>query len=152
MFVDDFCWLLRAEEADHMATSILATLVALGVPLSWKKTHLAEVNTWLVFVIHPNTPQVQMIATKHTLVLDVLELLIQNTAMTAKSIERALGRLQCGLPLDKKPHATILGLEDGGYFLRQTTKKVRLLALLMKEFTTPYRQLAQVPMVGMQRC
>ena len=58
-----------------------------------------------------------------------------------------------GMPLDKKPHATILGLEDGGYFLRQTTKKVRLLALLMKElFTTPYRQLAQVPMVGMQRC
>jgi hypothetical protein len=58
-----------------------------------------------------------------------------------------------GMPLDKKPHATILGLEDGGYFLRQTTKKLRLLALLMKElFTTPYRQLAQVPMVGMQRC
>jgi len=94
VFVDDFCWLLGAEEADHMATSILATLVALGVPLSWKKTDLAEVNTWLGFVIHPNIPQVQMIATKHTLVLDVLELLIQNAAMTAKSIERALGRLQ----------------------------------------------------------
>lgn len=56
VFVDDFCWLLRAEEADHMATSILATLVAL-VPLSWKKTHLAEVNTWLGFVIHPNRLQ-----------------------------------------------------------------------------------------------
>ena len=33
VFVDDFCWLLRAENADHQATAILATLVALGVPL-----------------------------------------------------------------------------------------------------------------------
>ena len=55
VFVDDFCWLLRAEHADHQATAILATLVALGVPLSWKKTHLAEVNTWLVGLCY--TPQ-----------------------------------------------------------------------------------------------
>ena len=94
VFVDDFCWLLRAEDADHVAPAMLATLMALGVPLSWKKTHLAEVN---------NIPQVQMIATKHTLVLEVLELLIQNTAMTTKSIE-SLGRLQWAIavrPLTK---------------------------------------------------
>lgn len=64
VFVDDFCWILRMEEANHMATSLLATLVALRVALSWKKTHLAEVNTWLGFVIHPNIPQVQMTAPK----------------------------------------------------------------------------------------
>lgn len=60
------------------------------MPLSWKKTHLAEVNTWLGFVIHPNIPQVQMTAAKHTLVLEFLELVIQNTAMTmtSKAIER----------------------------------------------------------------
>jgi len=67
VFVDDFCWILRMEEANHMATSLLATLVALRVALSWKKTHLAEVNTWLGFVIHPNIPQVQMTAPKHSL-------------------------------------------------------------------------------------
>lgn len=66
VFVDDFCWILRMEEANHMATSLLATLVALRVALSWKKTHLAEVNTWLGFVIHPNIPQVQMTAPKHS--------------------------------------------------------------------------------------
>lgn len=62
VFVDDFWWLLRAQNADTMATIILATLLALGTPLSWKKIHLAEVNTWLGFVVHPNIPQVQMAA------------------------------------------------------------------------------------------
>lgn len=92
--MDDFCWILRTEEANHMATSLLVTLVALGVPVSWKKTHLVEVNTWLGFGIHPTIPQVQMTATRHTIALEMLELLIQNTVMTAKAIERALGRLQ----------------------------------------------------------
>lgn len=133
VFVDDFCWLLRAEDADHVATAMLATLMALGVPLSWKKTHLAEVNTWLGFVIHPNIPQVQMIATKHTLVLEVLELLIQNTAMTTKSIE-SLGRLQWAIavcPLTKS------------LLQPSWAWKMGLLALLMKElFTIPYQQLS----------
>ena len=62
VFVDDFCWLLRAENADHQATAILATLVALGVPLSWKKTHLAEVNTCLGFVIHSNIPKLDRLS------------------------------------------------------------------------------------------
>jgi hypothetical protein len=133
VFVDDFCWLLRAEDADHVATAMLATLMALGVPLSWKKTHLAEVDTWLGFVIHPNIPQVQMIATKHTLVLEVLELLIQNTAMTTKSIE-SLGRLQWAIavcPLTKS------------LLQPSWAWKMGLLALLMKElFNIPYQQLS----------
>ena len=56
-----------------MATAILSTLLALGVPLSWKKTHLAEINTWLGFAIHLNIPQVQMEAPKHVLVLEILD-------------------------------------------------------------------------------
>ena len=59
VFVDDFLWLLRSEGAVNLAVALLATLLALGTPLSWKKTHLAEVNTWLGFVVHPNIPQVQ---------------------------------------------------------------------------------------------
>ena len=34
---------------------ILATLLALGVPLSWKKTALSPINTWLGFVVDPIT-------------------------------------------------------------------------------------------------
>ena len=47
VFVDDFCWILRTESANLWATTILATYLALGVPLSWKKRVLSEVNTWL---------------------------------------------------------------------------------------------------------
>lgn len=35
-------------------TTALLGLLALGTPLSCKKTHLAEINTWLGFVIHPS--------------------------------------------------------------------------------------------------
>ena len=146
VFVDDFCWLLRAENADHQATAILATLVALGVPLSWKKTHLAEVNTWLGFVIHPNIPQVQMISTKHILVLEVLELLIQNTVMTAKAIEKALGRLQWATavcPMTKSLLQPFWAWKMAVTSSGRPPKTVRLLALLLKElFTIPYRQLS----------
>ena len=45
--VDDYCWVLRCSRADWDATAILATLLALGVPLSWKKTALSPVNTAL---------------------------------------------------------------------------------------------------------
>ena len=135
VFVDDFCWLLRAEDADHVATVILVILVALGVSLSWKKNHLTEVNTWLGFVIHSNIPQVQIIVTKHILVFEVLELLIQNMAMTAKFIE-SFGRLQwitavCPLikSLLQPSWAWKMAVISSGH----SFKTVRLLALLMKE-------------------
>ena len=50
VFVDDFCWILRTESANLWATTILATYLALGVPLSWKKTVLSEVNAWFLEV------------------------------------------------------------------------------------------------------
>ena len=49
VFVDDYCWVLRCSRAEWDATAILATLLALGVPLSWKKTALSPINTWLGF-------------------------------------------------------------------------------------------------------
>ena len=116
----------------------------MGAPLSWKKTHLVEVNTWLGFVIHPNIPQVQMTAPKHTLVLEFLELVIQNTAMTmtSKAIERALGRLQWATavcPLTKNLKQPFCALKMAVTSSGRPPKTVRLLALLMKElFTIPY--------------
>ena len=44
VFVDDYCWVLRCSRADWDATAILATLLALGVPLSWKKTALSPIG------------------------------------------------------------------------------------------------------------
>lgn len=57
------------------------------------------------------------------------------------------------VPFDEEPHATILGLEDGGHLVGASTKTVCLLSLLMKElFTIAYPLLAQVPLVGLHRC
>ena len=65
VFVDDFCWLLRSTNCNSLTPALLAFLVALGVPLSWKKTALSEINTWLGFVINPSGPFVQMARDKH---------------------------------------------------------------------------------------
>ena len=102
-FVDDFLWLLRSKGAVDMAGAVRATPLALGTPLSWKKTHLAEVNTWLGFLVHPNLPQFLMAANKHILVMEVLQIMVEGQARHAKEIEKALGRIQwatsaCPLP------------------------------------------------------
>ena len=87
---------------DDLAAAILATLLALGTPLSWKKTHLGEINTWLGFVVHPNVPRVQIAAPKFVIITELLDQLIQGTVFTSKSVERALGRLQtAACPLAK---------------------------------------------------
>ena len=59
VFVDDFCWILRASNASWLTPALLGVLLALGTPLSWKKTVLSEINTWLGFVINPSGPFVQ---------------------------------------------------------------------------------------------
>ena len=87
VFVDDFLRLLRIKGAVNLAAAVLATLLALGTPLSWKKTH----RPWLGFVVHPNLPQVLMAANKHILVMEVLQIMVEGQAMHAKEIE---GRIQ----------------------------------------------------------
>ena len=97
---DDFLWLPK------QGGSVLATLLALGTPLSWKKTHLAEVNTWLGFVVHPNILQVLMAANKHILVMEVLQIMVEGQARRPWV---GNGRMSAG---EIDAPAT-LGLEDG---------------------------------------
>ena len=90
----------------------------------------------------------------------LLELLIQNTAVTSKAIERALGRLQWATavcPLTKSLMQPFWAWKMAVTSSSQPPKPVRLLALLMKEFfTIPYCQFstlsARISVVGMQRC
>ena len=65
-------------------------------PLSWKKTHLAEVNTWLGFVVHPNIPQVLMAANKHILVMEVLQIMVEGQAMHLGPHPMGNGRMSAG--------------------------------------------------------
>ena len=67
-------------KGSHLAVAVLATLLALRTPLSWKKTHLAEVNAWLGFVVHPNLCQVLMAANKHIPVMEVLQTMVEGHA------------------------------------------------------------------------
>ena len=126
----------------NLAVALLATLLALGTPLSWKKTHLAEVNTWLGFVVHPNIPQVLMAANKHILVMEVLQIMVEGQAMHSKDIEKALGRIQwatAACPLAKwmlqpawKMATTTVG---------KPPKVVRMLAFMLRFlFNTPFVQ------------
>eukprot|EP00438_Fugacium_kawagutii_P020119 Skav226971 [mRNA] locus=scaffold51:379959:381170:- [translate_table: standard] len=146
VFVDDFCWLLRQTTSGKMATAILATLIALGTPLSWKKTHLAEINTWLGFVVHPNIPQVQMAAPKHVIVMELLTQLIEDKVFTAKEIEKALGRIQWATavcPLTKSLMQPFWAWKMAVTSSGRPPKFVRLLALLLQHlFTRPYKQLS----------
>lgn len=61
VFVGDFCWILRAENAQFLTPAVLGFLLAVGTPPSWKKTVLSEINTWLGFVLNPRGPFVQML-------------------------------------------------------------------------------------------
>ena len=49
IYVDDFAWILRGEGHQPLACAIILTLLALGAPLSWKKTVLSCFNVWLGF-------------------------------------------------------------------------------------------------------
>eukprot|EP00435_Cladocopium_sp_Y103_P018030 s1944_g4.t1 len=89
VFVDDFCWILRAPKAALSSTTVLATLLALGVPLSWKKTVLSEINTWLGFVINPKTLFVRMGEDKHEIIMAILDKLQKSEVFTSKAIEKA---------------------------------------------------------------
>ena len=145
VFVDDFCWLLRAPSSELVATGLMITLLALGIPLSWKKTHLAEINTWLGFVVHPNIPQVQMAAPKHVIVMSLPDKLIQNEVFSAKDIERALGRIQWATavcPLTKSLMQPFWAWKMAVTTSGKPPKTVRLLALLLRRlFQVPYKQL-----------
>ncbi|CAL1128133.1 unnamed protein product [Cladocopium goreaui] len=101
---------------------------------------------------------VQMTAPKHTLVLEFLELVIQNTAMTmtSKAIERALGRLQWATavcPLTKNLKQPFCALKMAVTSSGRPPKTVRLLALLMKfprafKDGNPKKRIAALELLG----
>ena len=98
-----------------LGTAILIML-ALGTPLSWKNTLMAQINTWLGIVIDPAGPTVQMARDKHLLVMKLLENLVQSKVFTRKGIEKGFARLQRATtccPPDQVSASAVLGLEAG---------------------------------------
>ena len=95
VFVDDFCWLLRTDTATEDTAKLLLFLAAMGCPLSWHKTVLSEVNTWLGFQVNPCGPVVDFPSDKRKTLEALLQTIASGNTFTAKEIERALGRLNC---------------------------------------------------------
>ena len=124
VFVDDYCWVLRCSRADWDATAILATLLALGVPLSWKKTALSPVNTWLGFVVDPITPCVLLAPVKHVIILATLKRLAQGDIFTSKEVASpgpdSMGYF--GVSIDETFPPALLELEEGLHHFGQATE------------------------------
>ena len=144
VFVDDFGWLLRESSSSLLATSPCLLLLALGTPLCWKKTLLAEVNTWLGFVIDPKGPCVQMARDKHLLVMGILEELKSGKVMSASQIASALGRLQwatTACPLSKPFLKPFWAWKKAYLTAGRPGKLIRALsALLLSLFDLKFRQ------------
>ena len=136
VFVDDFCWILRGENAEIQAAALMVAMLAMGVPLSWKKTVLGDVNTWLGFVVDPKGPTIRMAEQKHDVVMVILQDLAEGKFFTAKEIERAMGRLQWAtsacppMPAGKALPSALLAMEGGGPHPRETKQAGALLCLV----------------------
>ena len=141
VFVDDFCWILRSTNCNSLTPVVLAFLVALGVPLSWKKTVLSEINTWLGFVINPAGPFVQMARDKHVIVLSLLKDLASGKVFSTKAIGLALGRIQWATatcPLAKPFLQPFWQWKSACKNAGQPGKLVRCLAVLLSELRPQY--------------
>ena len=94
VYVDDFAWLIRSSFHKPLTCAILVTLLALGCPLSWKKTICGSANIWLGFHMDLSTPALLMARSKHIIVIGSLRKLMAGEAFTCDEIASVLGRLQ----------------------------------------------------------
>ena len=94
VYVDDFAWLLRGSMVHPLSTAILVTLLALGLPLSWKKTCLSMANIWLGYQLDTTTATLLMARSKHILVDLALQRLEAGECFSADDIASILGRCQ----------------------------------------------------------
>ena len=92
VYVDDFAWLIRGSIHEPVACAIMLTLVALGCPLSWKKTVMSCTNIWLGFQVLTLETKVILAQSKQVAVTAALRSLIAGDPMDHSQIESMLGR------------------------------------------------------------
>ncbi|OLP76322.1 hypothetical protein AK812_SmicGene43764 [Symbiodinium microadriaticum] len=136
----------RLDSSAEMATAIMPVLLSLGTPLSWKKTLMAEINTWLGFVIDPSVPSVQLAKDKFLLVMKILEDLEEGKVFTSKAIEKALGRIQWATtccPATKSLMQPLWAWKQACITSGKPGKVIQALASLLKRlFEEPHAQIS----------
>lgn len=144
VFVDDFCWILRAGTANLWATTMLASYLALGVPLSWKKTVLSEINTWLGFVVSPKYLVVRMAEDKHDIIMEILKQLQEGEGFTSKAIEKALGRISWATSVCPLSRPFLQPFWSGKVACKTSGRPPKLVTVFAKMlkmiFSIPYKQ------------
>ena len=137
VFVDDLFWLIGREYAPLHATAILLLPLAMGAPLSWKKTVLSLSNIWLGFQVESGGLVVTMARDKHLIIMRLLDQLSQGHVLSSKAIEKALARLQWGGPHPHGPMTRVFlqqfwAWKQACHTAGRPPKLVRMLALLLK--------------------
>jgi hypothetical protein len=94
VYVDDYLFLFRRKHYATWGMLVLLLLLAVGCPLSWKKTLIGHSNTWLGFQVNAHSAWAILTPRKHKMLLVILEHIIQGHAMTSLEILQALGRFQ----------------------------------------------------------
>ncbi|CAE8624882.1 unnamed protein product [Polarella glacialis] len=94
VYVDDFAFLIRRKRANTLAWAIPATMAAMGCPLSWKKTIMGLVNTWLGFQIQTKLPAAAVGHLKHRVMVSLLKDISGGKLHSNDQIAEGLGRLQ----------------------------------------------------------
>ncbi|CAE8606040.1 unnamed protein product [Polarella glacialis] len=94
VYVDDFAFLIRRRWANKLAWAPLATMAALGFLLSWKKTIMGLVNTWLGFQIQTKLPAAAVGHLKHRVMVALLKDISDGKRFSYDEIAEGLGRLQ----------------------------------------------------------
>ena len=101
VFVDDFLWLLRKEHAPLQSTEILLLLLAMGTPLSWKKTVLFVSSIWLGFQVDPSRAVITLVRETGLIIMALLETLARGEVLSNKAIEKALQCTTSACPMTR---------------------------------------------------
>ena len=93
VYVDDYIFILRSDTAPQLAMAIVVTMLALGCPISWKKTTIGEINNWVGFQIHAPNVTAALTPDKQTIISCILHKLIQAEQHSSKEVTSLVGRL-----------------------------------------------------------
>ena len=93
VYVDDFNIVTRRKYLLQGGILPLLFLLAIGCPLSWKKTMIGCTNTWLGYQVRAKTAWATMTPQKAVIVSQLLMDLMLGTVFTRTEIEEGVGRL-----------------------------------------------------------
>ena len=97
VYVDDFLFLLHPTTPNNTTATIILLYMALGIPISWKKSTLGQINHWLGYHINTATLTCRIMPDKHIIIIQILHQYHCITPRTHKQLESELGKLNWAL-------------------------------------------------------